>query len=373
MLAAFFMSWGHFLSLGLSLLRSIGSAGWRVVPKRLLLFIPGWCLFGLLNLVHWTGFLLDELLFPGYRQVSIRRPVAIVGVPRSGTTHLYRVLAGAPGFTTLTLFECVLAPSISERYFWFAMARLLRPLARFRWPVPRGFLARMADIHELGLMEPEEDFLLLLWLGACFLLVVPCPAEPRYWRLGSFDEALPAPDRRTVFEFYRRCLQRHLYFHGEQLQILSKNPSFTPALHSLREVFPDAVLVACVREPGATVPSQLSSLLPAFALVGDGKMPAGFQQKMIETLRHYYSLVGELSREGLPVVTMARLQNDLAAVVDEVLAAAGLVPTVAFRASLKALGQSGRSYQSGHRYAAADFGLDEETINRFFSGVWPLS
>ncbi|MEM6704121.1 MAG: sulfotransferase, partial [Acidobacteriota bacterium] len=51
----------------------------------LLIFVPLQC-------VHWLGFLLDELFYRGYRRVRIERPLFILGLPRSGTTHLHRTL-----------------------------------------------------------------------------------------------------------------------------------------------------------------------------------------------------------------------------------------------------------------------------------------
>ena len=72
--------------------------------------------FACLQLLHWIGFALDEILFRGYRDIEIRQPTFVLGVPRSGTTFLHRLLAHDPQFTTFSTWECFFAPSISERY-----------------------------------------------------------------------------------------------------------------------------------------------------------------------------------------------------------------------------------------------------------------
>src|SRR5690606_8284199 len=74
---------------------------------------------------------------------------------------------------------------------------------------------------------------------------------------------------------------------------LSKNPSFTPMLASLKQTFPDAHFIACTRDPAMTVPSQLSSLLPAANAMGIKSLPPTFVQNMLDVLKHYYHLINE--------------------------------------------------------------------------------
>ena len=79
----------------------------------LLFFVPALLL---LQGAHWVGFLLDDLFFRGYRNITVRDPLFVVGLPRSGTSFLQRVLAqDSERFTTLRLWELILAPSVTER------------------------------------------------------------------------------------------------------------------------------------------------------------------------------------------------------------------------------------------------------------------
>ncbi len=366
MLRAALQSWWGWFQLGCRLLGAVGSAGPAAIPRRLVLFLVAWWAFGALNLIHWLGFLLDEIIFPSYRRVRVQRPVFIVGVPRSGTTHLQRVLARDEGFTTLTLFDCLIAPSIVERYLLGALGRIARPVfSRFE-----RARTRFDEIHEIGIAEPEEDFLLLLYLQACFLTVVACPDDRHSWRLARFDDAFGPGYRGTVMTFYRRCLQKHLYCHGQHLRLLSKNPSFTPMMRSLREEFPDCVLVACIRAPEKTVPSQLSALVPAFHFLGGGMETGCFQENMIQTLHDYYGKIA--SETDVCVIEMNDLNADLQGTVSRVLDYAGHQLSDAFRQHLGELSEAGRDYSSGHRYSLADFGLNPGDIQSRFSDVWPL-
>lgn len=368
--------------MGWRLFLALPAPGLVWLPRRLLLFCLLWLLFGILNLLHWLGFLLDELLFWGYRRVKIEAPLFILGVPRSGTTYLQRLLADDSGFTSLTTFECVLAPSVSERWFWLGITRLfgwlwsllqrLLPgrLAGRGKPGAPGILARMDAVHPIRLGEPEEDFLLLLQVQACFLAVLLCPNENAFWHLARFDTEIPAGRRKRIMCFYRRCLQKHIYFHGGR-RLLSKNPSFTSMLQTLRSEFPDGCFLACVRQPEEAVPSQLSSLRPAFELFGEGRTDAGFNERLLAVLHDYYAGIARFAAEDrLFVIDMQRLNSDLEALLQELFDFAGHEPDAGFAERIPELGKKGRQYRSHHTYVAEDFGLTESEISRRFRDVW---
>lgn len=356
--------------LGVQLVLALGAAGPRALPKRLLLCMLLWLLLGLLTVLHLVGFVLDECLFRGYRKVVVRRPVFVLGVPRSGTTFWQRLLARDSQFTSLTLWECLLAPSITERYLWSALGYCLKPLARvpglWRWQA-------MDRVHSLGWRQPEEDFLLLLYRGGCFLPALLCPEAERYWRLAFFDSLLSDSEQVSILRFYHRCVQRHLYFHGPERRFLSKNPSFTPMIQALRRQFPDARFLACHRHPAAVVPSQLSALKPALALFARGDLDAGLRERMLSLLHHYYrcleSVKGCESVMALPLEQLPRLLAEQLPALYTFLQAPLSEPVLA---DLKAQGQAQSACPSGHRYRLTDFGLTRARLEREFADVWPL-
>ena len=166
MLRLLFFSARRLLRLTLGTLRPGPAEPTGAFLRRLLviaLFLPP---FALIQVVHWIGLLLDEVLFRGYRRVEIREPLFVLGVPRSGTTHLHRVLAQDPQYTTFSTWECLFAPSVAERRLWLGLgwidARLGRPLGRlFGWLERRAF-AGLVEVHSMGLADPEEDYFALM-------------------------------------------------------------------------------------------------------------------------------------------------------------------------------------------------------------------
>ena len=232
-------------------------------------------LFFVLQALHWTGFLLDALLFPAYRRVLLRRPVFISGIPRSGTTFVHRSLAsGLIGFTTFSTWEALFAPSITERMLLRFAARADRLIGSpgrkaLAWGTRR--LTANDALHPIRLDEGEEDYLALLPVAACFILILLFPASPATWRLARLDQWAPR-DRDVLLEYYHRCLQRHLFFHGQNKTLLSKNAAFASWLPYLHARYTDARFLVCVRPPAEALLSNLSSLKPA--LEGCGTAPA---------------------------------------------------------------------------------------------------
>jgi len=345
--------------------------------RRLLalsLFVPA---FLLLQCIHWIGLLLDDLLFRGYRAVEIREPVFVVGLPRSGTSFLQRVLAkDSERFTTLRLWELLLAPSISERKVWRglgAVDRLLgQPAGRFlAWGARRGF-GWMEAIHKVRFDDPEEDYFLLLPIFACFLLVVPFPYHPEIWRLAHFDE-LPPEDRQPVMTFYQRMIQRHLYVVGQDKQLLSKNPSFTPFIRSLREAFPDGRIVCCVRNPVAVAPSLLSSLRPGCRLfgydVGDRLVRDQFVDMLQFFGQHMLSEIDGDPAERSAFAPLQEVRNDVEGFVTRLYRRFGWEVSPSFSLVLDGESERGRSHESKHRYSLEEFGLEREDLRRRFHGL----
>ena len=340
-----------------------------------LLLVVGWPLFALLQVLHGIGFLLDDLLFRGWRKVEIDRPVFVVGPPRSGTTHLHHVLSADERFTTFRTWECLFGLSVTARKLLGALGAadraVGRPLGRLGGWFGRRFLADMDDVHPFSMDAPEEDFLALMPILQCFILVAVFPRAPWLWRVARLDQQ-SEQQRQAWARYYRNCVRRHLYANGPGARFLSKNASFTGSLDPLLEAFPGAVLLGCSREPVKTVPSQMSSLAPGLKAVGFATVPEDLRDRLIELLKFYYlhqADVAERHPDRVALLDNHALRDRLEAAVTEAYAQVGLDLTPQFAAALAEAGQASRGFSSGHRYALADFGLDEHTIRREFAPV----
>jgi hypothetical protein len=329
--------------------------------------------------VHWGCLLLDEVLFRGYRKVRIKAPVFVTGVPRSGTTFLHRVLASDPQFTTFSTWECLFAPSITQKILIISAARLDARLGgilkRLVDKITAMATQGISDIHATRLDAPEEDYFVFMPVLLCFILVVVFPGSEFIWRMGFFDRAMSTAEKRRLMRYYHGCLQKHLYVYGEEKTLLSKNASFASLLHSLADQFPDARFIYCLRDPQETLPSQLSSVRGAMLACGNDPDSPLFRDRMVELLSFYYeNLLQMISqpKDGMSqsVISMATLKNDLQNSINTIYEQLALSVSPAFQSVLTAEAKQASRFRSQHAYSAHQFGYDEQAIKRRFAHVY---
>ncbi|MBK1717137.1 sulfotransferase [Thiocystis violacea] len=337
----------------------------RASVRRLLVmsvFIP--C-FALIQGIQWIGLLLDEILFPAYRRVAIREPLFVLGVPRSGTTHLHHVLARDPQYTTFSTWECLFALSISARRFWLAIARLDarlgRPLAHLLGWMETHVFGTLEAVHPMRLGDPEEDYFALMPVLACFILILPFPNSDFLWRMGTFDRDMPEAERARLMDFYHRCLQRHLYVHGPDKRLLSKNAAFAPLAGALAGRFPDARFILCLREPERTLPSQLSSIASGIAFFDSLSATPNLGERLTGQLGFYYrnlqAVFAEMPDNRRAWVTMETLKAGLEDAIEQIHGQLELEPGVGFRSELRRQEAKSRDYRSRHQYRLEPYGL----------------
>lgn len=328
----------------------------------------------IVHVVHLLALLLDEIWYPGYRDVPVREPLFIVGLPRSGTSQLQEILADDARFTSLRLWQLVLAPAICQRRLIAGLVRADAAAggvgARVVEAAQRTLFSFMEDVHPVRLDQPEEDYLLLWPMFACFLLVVPFPRSGRVWALTRVDD-WPESRRERITRSYRRMVQRHLYGSPDGVRLLSKNPSFTPLVESLLEEFPDGRVIGCVRDPRKVVPSLLSSLEEGARIFGWSPADPAYRERFVAMLEQFSDRLLACERQHgtdtyQPLV-LRDVRRDLVGSVTAVYARFGWSPDRDFLDALERRATVARTHSSGHSYRLDDYGLDEGLVTRRFS------
>lgn len=273
--------------------------GAPLMLKRLVFLLFLFPLFLILQWVHWLGHFLDEWWFRGYRHVDLAGSVWITGIPRSGTTYVHRTLAAnRRDFSTVSSWEAVLAPSVAEK----KLLRFFRSLLGPGWgETMAGWVHRCCGefqgVHEVDPRLPEEDYLLMLASGGCFLMALAFPFEERFWKLANLEE-MDAESRERHLRFYRACLQKHLYVFGEGRVLLSKNAAFGSWLPSLKAMGPSARFIICVRDPAEALRSQLTSIEAARDLFGTDPDGGLMAERFAEIYRKNYQRLAERVGRG---------------------------------------------------------------------------
>jgi hypothetical protein len=328
---------------------------------------------------HWLCLWLDDVLFRGWRSVEVREPVFILGIPRSGTTFLHRVMAkDSDNFTTMNLWEMVFAPSITERRFWMAIGAVDRALGGFGRKLLLALENRAFEsvrkIHKISLFEPEEDDLALFPIAGSAFMLFPFPFPDELWHLVEFDSKASPEEKDRVMGFYRDCIKRHLYVHGPEKRFLSKNPAMSPKLDALREYFPDARVVCNVRTPYSALPSLLSFLSFNWSRFDNDPLGDRFRDLVLDIAEHWYRWPMERLPEYPDNRGMFLTYDELTAHPQEAVAALyqrlELPLTSRFAAVLAEEHEKARGYKSRHKYSLEEYGLTPEAVFERYRDVF---
>lgn len=376
--------WRLFLESQWRLLRMGSRALWppadgmgRRSLRRVLVMLAVVAGLFLLNLYHWLGLALDDILFRRYRRVRVDQPLFVLGLPRSGTTFLHGVLAEDERSTTFSTWECYFALSVSWRRLWLGVARLDRaagrPMARLVDGLVRRLTGSFEHTHPVRLGQPEEDFFCLLPPMTCFVLVVLFPDSPDLWRMARLDRDDDQDFRRRQLDYYHRAVQRHLYVHGSRRRFLSKNASFAGMLGSLVETFPGARFIVCLREPERALSSQLSTLTDSRRFFASDAAADRFNRRFAELfawyLRNLFEQADRLPDRQVALLNNVEIRAHLEAAVTRSLQQLELEPTPAFTRRLRQLAEASRRHRSAHRHALSEQGLDPAWLAACFADI----
>ncbi|MDF3129959.1 sulfotransferase [Kiritimatiellaeota bacterium B1221] len=342
--------------------RPIARGIWLVFSLPLIL---GW------QGVNWICFILDEIFFSRYRQTSIVSPVFVLGPPRSGTTHLHRLLAeSAEDYATASAWELLLAPSIVQKKGIRGLMKLDRRIGR---PLYKSFiflegflLKQFSDTHPGSLKDPEEDYFYLQPLLRCSGWMLAFPAWTGFRRLLPGCAEMSDSHRREALCFYRRSLKKQLFVHGENKTLLSKNASFSSWIDLLPDFFPDARYVVCMRSPLETVPSMLSTADLAAKGFFAESVTRETHTVLLDCMRaHYqvlYTQVPTIASHQMVVVSHHELKRNVEALFALFQDQLGLRISDEFLAELPAKAEKSRAFVSRHRYQFEDYDLSEAEL-----------
>jgi hypothetical protein len=185
---------------------------------------------------------------PAHAEVAIEQPLFVTGLQRSGTTALQRLLHAAPDAQGLEMWLTQVPQPRPPRQTWADDPVFTLLDAAFREHHETN--PELAGIHYMRADTVEE----------CWQLLRQSLTTEAYVYLAHVPEYaawLRGADRVPAYRRYRRNLQLIGLGEPDKRWVL-KNPSHLGALPALLEVFPDAVVVQCHRDPVDSVASACS-------------------------------------------------------------------------------------------------------------------
>lgn len=190
--------------------------------------------------------------YPEALEVELEPPVIVVGLPRSGTTHLVNLLAEDVRFRSAPWWEIVEPiPVLGDGPGRDGVdPRYLRAKARHEVTLQASPLAALMHDQPPGAIEEE-----------CELLDLDLCAYPLEWlaRVPTWRDAYLELDQDAHYRFLRRVLQVLSFLRGPNRWVL-KSPQHLEQLGPLLGAFPDATIAFTLRDPVAVLQSAITML-----------------------------------------------------------------------------------------------------------------
>jgi Sulfotransferase family len=176
--------------------------------------------------------------YPQYAAATIEKPIIIVGMARTGTTVLQRLIGADPALQTLPLWLALNPMPRPPRDTWErapAFQQVQQALAQLHRIAPQ-----FAKIHPQSADAADE----------CRLIIAHSFIAPNYAmtaHIPEYIEMVDADDGLRAYQRHRKTLG--LIGGGSSKRWLLKCPTHLWKLPALMQVYPDACLVVTHRDP----------------------------------------------------------------------------------------------------------------------------
>jgi hypothetical protein len=297
-----------------------------------------------------------------HADVPIERPIFVMGLPRTGTTALHRLLHADPMAQGLEM--------------WITQYPQPRP-PRETWESDPIFAAMQQAFQAHHVAQPE--YLGIHYMDAtsveeCWRLLRQTGKSNSYESLGNvprYTEWLAKQDWTDAYARHRKNLQLIGLNDPEKRWVL-KNPSHMSALDALMTVYPDALVVYTHRDPVTCIASSCS--LSAETTAGHSTTFVG--ETIGRTQLDLWSRAYHAFHEARPAydqgqfvdVAFSDLVKDPLGVTRGIYERFGLDWTPEAEAAITAIDRESKqgAGRPSHSYRLEDYGLTEDEVRARF-------
>lgn len=300
---------------------------------------------------------------PEAAEVAIERPIFVLGLPRTGTTLLHRLLHADPAHQGLE--------------FWLTQLPQPRP-PRATWEADPVYAAMQAGFAAHHQESPEYGgihYMDAATVEECWRLLRQSGTSNGYESLAlvpRYSAWLQQQDWTPAYERHKQALQV-IGLNDQEKRWVLKNPSHLSALDALLRVYPDAIVVHTHRDPVVCIASSCS--LSAETTVGHSTtfVGEGIGRSQLDLWsRAWHAFQAERPKHDQAQfvdVDYRDLVADPFGVVAGIYRRFDLPWTEAAQDAVRGIvaeSQQGPRAPS-HRYALEDYGLTEDEVRAAFA------
>jgi len=346
--------------------------------KRGFFLVGFFIFFPVVQLFNRICFLLDDIIYPQYRDIEIKTPVFVTGNPRSGTSFIHRVMATDQNqFFFFKTWE-IIFPAIVQKKFLAFIGRIDFLLGSVFSTLIKRFEMRLFRdfnrMHRLGLFYPEEDDKVLAHIFSCFDLVYFFPFfEVFEWHC-RFDQDAKPYDRKRIMTFYLNCVRRQAYFKGNKGHLIAKSPFFSSKIDSLFEYFPDAKIIYLVRNPLEVIPSMMSMAYEIWNSTINSQSKFSIEDKTYQMAKFFYDYplaqLDQVHPSAYQIVKYSELISCPSRIIQKIYQNFGFDFSPEVKKTIDDQERQARAYKSHHLYSLRQFNISKEQIISELCGIF---
>jgi len=300
---------------------------------------------------------LDER--PEITRQEVRRPVFIVGLPRTGTTILLALLSQDPAHRPLLFWEGFdpVSPRSGDDRRRQQAARLIRS---FDYVCPS-----YQSIHPMRADLPEECVLL-------FMHTFMTPQFDFQYHVPSYMKWLQEKGYAQAYRHYKEQLQLLQLQRPMTERWLLKDPAHLFALDSILELFPDACVIQTHRDPLKALASNCSLYAHTRSIFSDSVDPGELGEYVSQgtwpaALERALRLRERLPADNFRDLRYADFMRDPIGEIEGIYDYFGLDLGDTTRDAMRSyLALHPKAGDRAHRYSLEQFGLDPEAERKRF-------
>jgi hypothetical protein len=303
---------------------------------------------------------------PEIAKEIVAPPLVIVGLPRTGTTKLHRLLSRDPRFYWMAFWE-------SQFPVPFPSESLEQPSSRIAEGA--GIVAYMTQampkllaIHPMDNQAADEEVMLMEHsMLSAFNAYAQVPGYCRW---------LDAQDQAPAYRYLKRMLQ-FLQWQKRKRGVTAerwvlKSPHHLLRMDALLRVFPGVQVIQTHRDPVQSIPSIASFIDTLWRIYSNDADPhaAGreWSELMARALKHTMQVRASAPADQFLDVQFRDTVQRPMEVVERVYEFIGWPLTREVRKSMeKWLVEDEKSHQGGHEYTPEQFGLSPDQIKQDFA------
>ncbi|WP_428311466.1 sulfotransferase family protein [Hydrocarboniphaga sp.] len=303
---------------------------------------------------------------PEINDEAIAAPVVIVGLPRTGTTKLHRLLARDPRFYWMAWWESIYPVPFAGETLAEPNARIAQ--ARSDVQAMTEAMPKLTAMHPMDADAADEEVMLM---EHSFL-----SAFNAYADVPGYMAWMDAQDQRPAYTFLKRMLQ-FLQWQKRQRGISAERWVLKAPHHLLRmdvllQEFPGVHVIQTHRDPVSSIPSIGSFIHTLWCIYSEQADAHAAGRSWSELMRRALQHTMQVRDRGdgaqffdVRFVDTVKRPMDVVARVYDFLG--WDLPAEIAAAMREWLAQDEKAHQGGHEYTAPQFGLSDTQIRMDFA------